>query len=85
MAQTNIPWWVNAVYKVGVPTAIACYLVWFLTTRIQSNLEAIQGNLTIHTQQSIQSQEHNKQVLQLLRVICAEGAKNVVERNACFQ
>jgi hypothetical protein len=81
----GIPWWVNTIYKVGVPTAMACYLVWLLSGKVQTNLEAIQMTLTKHmTEQShaIEIQDHQ---LQMLRVICSQGAKSPLERNACFQ
>jgi hypothetical protein len=85
MSQSGVPWWVTSIYKVGVPTAIACYLVWFLTSRIQTNLEAVQGSISLHIQQQNEEHQTGKQMLQLLRVICAEGAQSSVERKACFE
>jgi hypothetical protein len=83
--SSQLPWWVTAVYKVGVPTAIACYLVWLLAAKVQDNLQAIQGEVTQHILDQQLSSQTSKQTLVLLRIICSEGAKSVEERNACFQ
>lgn len=82
---SGYPWWVGAIYKVGVPTAIAVYLVWFLANRVQNNLEAVTSVVTQHMQdQRVETESHRKE-LQILRAICVQGAKNVIERNACFE
>jgi hypothetical protein len=28
------PWWVQAIYKVGIPSAIAVFLIWTLVNKI---------------------------------------------------
>jgi hypothetical protein len=81
----KVPWWVNAIYKVGVPTAIACYLVWFLTTKVQNNLEAIQSNVAQHTQDTMQNSRTNRQILHMLQTICINEAQNASERNECLK
>jgi hypothetical protein len=81
----NRPWWVESVYKFGVPTAIAVYLVWFLAQKVQLNLEAVQTSLVHHIQTQEQNNKYSEKSLQILRVICAQGARNVTERNACFE
>ena len=32
--NSGMPWWVRAIAYVGVPAAIACFLVWFLVARV---------------------------------------------------
>lgn len=81
----ELPWWVNAIYKVGVPVAISCYLVWFLANRVQSNLEAVNTAINQHLSDQRMETESHKKELQILRAICVQGAKNVTERNACFE
>lgn len=81
----GVPWWLNAIYKVGVPTAIACYLVWLLAAQVQTNLQAIQVLVTQHVNDQAKSSQIADRQLQMLRVICAQGAKSPLERNACFQ
>jgi hypothetical protein len=81
----NLPWWVNAIYKVGVPTAIACYLVWFLTSRVQTNLDIIQIAITKHVSDQTTSMEYNRQALNILRTMCVNAAKTDDARTECLK
>lgn len=83
--RREIPWWISATYKFGVPTAIACYLVWILATRVQTMLEATNQALTAHIHQQEMHFQNEQKQLQLLRTICANGATDKSERNECFK
>jgi len=85
MTRDTIPWWLSAVYKVGVPTAIACYLVWVLASNVQTMLKATNEAINSHIQQQEEHNKNEQKQLQLLRVICANAATSRDERNECFK
>ena len=85
MASRDIPWWVGAIYKVGVPTAIACYLVYILANRVQTGIEATNAALAAHIHQQQMHYQNEEKQLQLLRAICSNSAANGTERNECFK
>lgn len=85
----NLPWWVQAVYKVGVPTAIACYLVYMLAGKVQTNLEAIDKLVSNHAAEEARDMNelnslHTKQ-LRILQAMCLHGAKTDEQRQDCLQ
>ena len=51
MAQTSEngqPWWVKGIMQVGVPAAIAIYLVYIMTNGIQADVRTARELMTIH-------------------------------------
>lgn len=44
----GMPWWVRAIAYVGVPAAIACFLVWFLVVRVDGWQDAADDKLDAH-------------------------------------
>ena len=78
------PWWLQAIYKIGVPSALAVYLIWVLASRIDNNLTIIRENIGLHANDTSYLVKQNTQMEQLLRRICANTAKTVEERNSCF-
>lgn len=83
--SNDTPWWVTTIYKIGVPTAIAIYLVYILAAKVLVHLEAVDNNVMTHiSKQDIHYINQEKQ-LQLLRFICAQGAKNATDRRQCFE
>lgn len=38
---SGTPWWVYAIYRVGVPAALSIFLVWFVTRGISADLNAM--------------------------------------------
>jgi len=87
--DSGYPWWLNAIYKVGVPSAIAIFLVWFMTTQVRDNLNSIKENLMLHSEVNIKSLQanefHNDKLFKLLQRICANSAKTNTERVECFR
>lgn len=85
----GLPWWVNAVYKVGVPTAIACYLVYILAGKVQTNVEAVQSVLSQHEleQQHFLNELNRDSKLQLkmLETMCIHSSKTDEQRQECIQ
>lgn len=88
-AANNLPWWVNAIYKVGVPTAIACYLVWILASKVQTEVEAVQNVVNQHVQDQqrnmLEFTKISKEQLKLLRAMCLHSAKTDNQRDDCVQ
>lgn len=67
--------WIDAAYKIGVPSAIAVFLVWWLTSTVAANLATIQTRLN----------DHITATNQYLYAICKHTAKTEDERADCSQ
>lgn len=67
------PWWIETVYKLGVPTVIAGALLWFFMTQVSANIANIQRDL----------REHVAATNFYLRAICMNGSKDEAERANC--
>lgn len=81
----------KGIYTFGVPAAIAIFLVYFVTSRVDQSLDMMQKNLDSHVSESNQLIETDEQikfqlqsVTQILLSICVNTAKSSNERNACF-
>jgi hypothetical protein len=92
LSEDGLPWWVNAIYKVGVPTAIACYLVWFLATRIQANMDSYQVSMNnmqklmeTHITEQQEGTRVNKRILEALQMICVNTTDSKNERADCIK
>ena len=71
--RTDKPWWVDAVVKLGVPAAIALFLVWWLTSSVAASLSTIKDRLDRHVSSSDFYQHQ----------ICRNTARTEAERQAC--
>lgn len=78
-------------YTFGVPAAIAVFLVYFVTTRIDNGLDVIQVGLESHKAESRELIKTDAEIklqmqymTQILLNICVNTAKIQSERNACF-
>lgn len=70
----NLPVWAKFVSAVGVPSAIAVYLVWFLGN-------AVLGAITDH------NDDHSQEMrilTSIMQQVCANTAGTPVERARCF-
>lgn len=83
----GLPQWVRAIALVGVPSAIALYLVYNLTGFATTGLASLQRQMDAHAQVLIQ---HDANTLRnadaLLRVmlrVCLNTAKNTDDRQRC--
>ena len=74
LLANGTPWIVKAVSAVGVPSAIAIYLVWLLSTQV---LTAIQTHAD-------RSEAELRELLPVLRQICINTSQTPVDRVACF-
>lgn len=79
------PWWVGAVYKIGIPSAIAIYLVWFLSVQVRDRIELMDQRLNTHITETTILLDHNRRTLRILHQICINSATTNEERVSCFQ
>jgi len=101
--QDGIPWQVRALGYMGVPAAIACYLVWVLAQGIAPAIQTL-GTTTTNTANAEQNTlnsivlslgamqvEHNQlrtvneDILNVLKVTCANQAKDPSARERCLR
>ncbi len=94
--EDNTPWWIGAIYKLGIPAAIALFLIWFVVATVIPNIQFIKENLVLHANsssqvgqdlrdQNIRLSQQNERLMRVLQQICINSAKNNQERNGCFQ
>jgi len=72
--MNGLPLWMKFVSWVGVPSSIAIYLIWFLTTTMLSAI-------------STHNNEHAAEMRVLTAVmqqVCANTAETTSERSRCF-
>lgn len=88
-SDNGFPWWIKAITTIGVPSAIALFLVWFVTTQVRDNISNIRENLNLHAESSIKmmhaSEYQDDKLYRLLQRICANSAKTNTERVECFR
>jgi hypothetical protein len=93
MAEESVsPWWLSAVYKVGVPAGLAIYLTYVLTGTITNSMSAIQNNqvsfseqLRLHAVDNSYILKETNQMRMILQQICANTATTREDRNGCFK
>lgn len=73
-ANGSLPIWAKFVSAVGVPSAIAVYLVWFLGNAV---LGAITDHNDAHTQEM-------RMLTAIMQQVCANTAETPLERSSCF-
>lgn len=86
----------KAVALVGVPSLVAMYLVWFVTSVVgtqtaSASTVASQNNraiVALHARVEQMHSERDQQLdtqIRLLRIICAQNARNTAQVQACLQ
>lgn len=91
---SGMPWWVRAIAYIGVPSAMAIYLVYFLANNVSAQQTNISTALATHVLESrvaaeqlkVLEQEHrtsNTHVERLLEILCLQGAKTTTDRRDC--
>ncbi len=87
--EPGTPWWLRAIYRLGASTVIALFLVWFISSRVEARLEAMQAQhtalqqqLTDHVAEMTQQQQA---IRWYLRAICLNVAKNDVQARTCIE
>jgi hypothetical protein len=91
MANGQEPWWLSAIYKVGIPSAIAVYLTYILVTTITMSMTSLQSNqvqfaeqLRLHAVDSSYILKETSQIKVILQQICANTADTKIDRDGCF-
>lgn len=77
------PWWVGSIYKIGIPSAIAIYLIWFLAAQVRTDLVEMKQTVTQHKIDSAVMLDQNRKIYQVLQRICVNSATNNQERIEC--
>lgn len=90
--SSDIPWWIRAVVYMGVPAAIACYLVYILAQTVTASQAQVQSTLnTLVLSVASMQTEHtqikmvNEAMLRVLQVTCANQAENADARERCLR
>lgn len=92
------PWWVKVIYNLGIPAASFVFLLWFVTSTLAGNLEALanqsakietQQGVILANQQSIMDNlrldlERQRESCYLMRQVCLNTAKDATQRSACI-
>jgi hypothetical protein len=68
------PWYTKFVASVGVPSAIALFLVWFLSSQVMSAIQ----------EHADSSDVLLRELLSVSRQICLNTAEDAVSRAACL-
>ena len=72
--MNGMPLWMKFVSAVGVPSSIAIYLIYFLTTTVMGAISSHNDN---HA-------EEMRMLTSVMQQICANTAENVADRARCF-
>jgi hypothetical protein len=83
-SSVSLPPWLTFVFRVGVPSAIAVWFVFRLTTTMEQRLERMEqiqssviGQLTTHMQNS-------EVAIGIARQMCINAAKDETQQRACL-
>lgn len=76
--------WVNIIYKYGIPSALALYLVWHMSTTQAAVLDRIDKTTTAHAADATTAKERENRMETYLRLLCSFTAKSDVDRNTCL-
>ena len=83
--ESKLPWWVGPVYKFGIPSAIAVFLIWFLAVQVKAELAEIKELTKSNQTQINQFTITNQRTLRILQQICINSSSTNEERVQCFQ
>jgi hypothetical protein len=92
----SLPVWVRAAVLLGVPSVLAMYLVYMLTTTVALRVATIEANLATLLQRTAAMQherdeQHDRleqqmqHVEQALRALCVAAAARDEDRGRCYQ
>jgi hypothetical protein len=86
LPNSNGPWYTRFIAQVGIPSAIALYLVYFLTSQLLGAVEThAQESRTSIAQHSASSDELLRQILSVSRQICLNTAETDSARSGCLR
>lgn len=75
--------WGKLISFVGVPSAIALYLVWTVTSQVQADIRLIKEQVSAHVITNSSAQQTNVQIYLLLQRICVNTSK-MGTADGCF-
>lgn len=85
------PWWIRAAERFGVPSVIACFLIWALVQLATGDLRripAIEAQLTAQSKAMDTHDQDTKHTFEaikrLLGGICLNGAKTPEQQRRCL-
>lgn len=83
----GLPAWVRAVAIIGVPSAIALFLVWMGATEIPRIRQIAEAN-RVNDEQILRNQaailSSEEQLLRVTQRVCSQTARTDDERTRCF-
>ncbi len=82
IADPTIPWYISIVYKLGVPSAIAIYLVWRLTSGLPTSTDVAQVKTLLDTHVTA-TESKLVEMQMLLRAICYNTAPDERYARGC--
>lgn len=99
LPMNDAPWWAKFVYYVGLPSAVALFLVWFVTfsldgdikslhvraTELEKNQEQMLEAIRLHTVDNSYYMKEITSMKIILQQICINSATTQQERNRCIQ
>ena len=83
----GLPPWIRAVAIVGIPGAIAVFLVWMgakEVPRISAQVVANSANIQAVKDQQAKQIDHDEEMYRMLQRICSNTAKTEDDRARCF-
>lgn len=90
--MTNLPEWVQAIVKLGVPSVALIFLVYWLTSSFDKRLDAMEGqHLTIAERAAHAADTNdrglviNERILRVLLADCVNHATTTQNRKDCIQ
>lgn len=78
--SSSAPWWLTAIYFLGVPAALCLYLVWFQTSVVVAGQTKTQTTLEQHMRDAQAQQQLIERQLHYLRATCLIVANGNKER-----
>ena len=91
LLSSDAPMWARIVYVIGVPSAIAIFLIYFVTNQvsgaignIRTEQAQIREELRLHAVDSSYVIKETTSIRMILQQICANTAATREERNMCF-
>lgn len=93
--ESGLPWQIRSIIALGVPAAIALFLVWFVAAKqgealprieqkIDGHIEATKGLADAIKSNSDGQHQHSERIEGYMRLLCVNSAKNTAERNTCL-
>lgn len=88
----GMPWQIKAVGLIGVPSAIACYLIWALVSGVvpamlsmQQTMGTLVGTISSITTEHAAQKVQNERIIQILQATCVNAAQTTIDRERCIR